>query len=160
MGYTTTFTGKINITPKLNKKEIDYLKRFGETRRVHRQNGPYYATKKGAKEQGRDIIDYNSPPEGQPGLWCQWEPTEDGTALQWDGSEKFYSSVEWMQYLIKHFLQENPLAKALEPNNFKFLKGHTLNGTIEARGESQLDLWQLVVTNNVVETKRGRVVYE
>ena len=26
------------------------------------------------------VTDHNRPPEGQPGLWCQWVPNEDGTA--------------------------------------------------------------------------------
>lgn len=35
----------------------------------------------------------------------------DGTAIQWDGGEKFYASSEWMQYLIKHFFGFNAIAK-------------------------------------------------
>jgi hypothetical protein len=48
-------------------------------------------------KQGHDlsIIDHNYPPENQPGLWCQWIPNEDGTAICWDGGEKFYNSIEW-----------------------------------------------------------------
>lgn len=42
---------------------------------------------------------------GQPGLRCQWEPTEDGTAIKWNGEEKFYKSPEWMTYLIDTFLK-------------------------------------------------------
>src|SRR5436190_22386239 len=35
------------------------------------------------------ILDYNTAPKGQPGLWCQWIPNEDGTAIEWNGTEKF-----------------------------------------------------------------------
>jgi hypothetical protein len=62
------------------------------------------------------ILDANAPPSGQPGLWCQWIPTDDGRALTWSGGEKFTSPVEWLQYLIDHFL---------EP------WGYRLNGVVE-----------------------------
>ena len=52
-----------------------------------------------------DIRDFNKPPAGQPGLWCRWEPTKDGTAIKWNGVEKFYYSEEWMTYLIEVFLK-------------------------------------------------------
>ena len=39
----------------------------------------------------------NTPPFGQPGLWCQWVPTDDGHALVWNGHEKFYRSSGWMR---------------------------------------------------------------
>ena len=75
-----------------------------------------------------DIIDYNSPPKGQPGLWCQWVPTHDGKFIVWDGNEKFYNSAEWMTYLIEHFIGDRPKAKKELP----FLQGHTCNGRILA----------------------------
>lgn len=32
----------------------------------------------------------------QPGLWCQWIISDDGTKLEWDGNEKFYNYTEWL----------------------------------------------------------------
>jgi len=58
-----------------------------------RTNGPYYI---GGGDFGQarenDIIDYNRPPEGQPGLWCQGVASEDGTEIHWNGAKKFYYS--------------------------------------------------------------------
>ena len=148
MGYTTEFQGRIEIVPPLNQEEIDYLTKFNNTRRMNRRNGPYFVDGSGFMGQGRDddIIDNNKPPAGQPGLWCQWVPTEDGTALVWDEGEKFYNSVEWMAYLIEHFLKPGALAMGQLP----FLQGHLLNGTIKAQGEDMDDRWKLVVTDNIV----------
>ena len=50
------------------------------------------------------ILHCNEPPRGQPGLWCKWVPNEDGPVLVWSGAEKFYDYVEWLTYLIEHFL--------------------------------------------------------
>ena len=50
------------------------------------------------------VMDFNRPPSGQPGLWCQWVVSDDGATLEWDGGEKFYHYVEWLEYLIKHFI--------------------------------------------------------
>jgi len=43
-------------------------------------------------------------PRIQPGLWCQWTATDDGTAIVWDGGEKFYNYIEWLQYLQAQIL--------------------------------------------------------
>ena len=66
------------------------------------------------------IIDYNLPPEGQPGLWCQWVPTEDLMGIEWDEGEKFYDYVAWLEYIVKHFLKP---------------WGYVLNGEVDWGGE-------------------------
>lgn len=159
MGYTTEFDGSVSIEPPLNEQEIAFLKVFSGTRRMNRKKGPYYAVDDGDYGQNRedDIINYNRPPPGQPGLCCQWIPTEDGSEIEWDGGEKFYNSVEWMCYIIDHFLAPNAKAKDILP----FLQAnHTVNGEIEAQGEESDDRWKLIVKNNKVTTKRGRTVYD
>jgi hypothetical protein len=159
MGYSTDFYGSVTVDPPLDEAEIAYLQKFSGSRRMDRTEGPYYVDG-GSGSRGQDkpgnVIDYNSPPEGQPGLWCQWVPTEDGTAIEWDGREKFYDANEWMEYLIVHFIGSNPLARAALP----FLKSHTVNGTIEAQGEDSDDRWRLVVKDNVVTVVQGKWVWE
>lgn len=151
MGYTTTFQGQIDIVPPLNQEEIDYLKKFSNSRRMLCDQGPYFVDRGGycGQDAGPDVIDYNRPPTGQPGLWCKWEPTEDGTAIEWNGAEKFYDSAEWMQYLIDHFLKPGAEAKDALP----FLQAnHVCIGAIKAQGEDMDDRWKLIVDNNVVTT--------
>lgn len=147
MGYHTDFSGQIDVVPPLNAEEIAYLKKFAETRRMNRINGPYFVDGTGYMGQNRDpdVIDSNAPPKGQPGLWCHWVPTDDGAAIEWDGGEKFYDSVEWMLYLIDHFLKPGALAPLP-----LLQKNHVLNGTIEAQGEDSDDRWDLIVENNQV----------
>ena len=145
MGYSTDFEGDIGIEPPLSLKEVNFLNKFSDSRRVHRENGPYCCD-----DNVSDVIDHNQPPQGQPGLWCQWVPDESGSAIIWDGNEKFYCAGEWMVYVIEHFLKENPLAKAENPEEFEFLQGHTLNGEICAQGDESDDRWQIEVKDNVV----------
>lgn len=158
MGYTTEFYGEISIEPPLNQQEIEFLEKFNNTRRMKRKKGPYYVDGTGYAGQDHepDIIDYNEPPEEQPNLWCQWTPNKDGSAIEWDEGEKFYDAAEWMQYLIDHFVGSSPLAKQELP----FLQPHVLNGEIEAKGDDRDDHWLLIVGNNLVSTKQGRVVYD
>lgn len=162
MGYTTDFSGEVSINPPLNKKEIEYLQKFNQTRRMSRMNGPYFVDGTGDYGQGRDsdILDFNRPPEGQPGLWCNWTPTEDGTAIEWDGGEKFYNAEKWMAYLIKHFVGSDPIAKREHPEEFSFLQGHDLNGRIDAQGEDYDDKWLLIVENNKVKVADVIVTYD
>jgi len=157
MGYTTDFNGSIKIDPPLNQDEIEFLQKFNETRRMDRKNGPYYVNGSGYTGQGHDpdIINYNRPPQGQPGLWCQWTVNDEGTEIEWDGGEKFYHADDWMTYIIEHFLKPNPIAKP----QFPFLQGHICNGTVEAQGEEPSDMWRLIVINNVVEKKHPTITW-
>lgn len=81
------------------------------------------------------ILDSNSPPEGQPGLWCKWTPNQDGTAYHWSGAEKFYDYVEWMQYLLDHFLTP---------------WGYKLSGRVDWQGEDEPDKGFMVIYNGRV----------
>jgi len=148
MGYTTEFEGSIAVEPPLDAAEVAYLRKFSQTRRMYRAKGPYFVEGAGEYGQGHDsdIIDYNRPPEGQPGLWCQWTPAEDGRSIGWDGGEKFYEAARWMSYLVEHFLGSAPRAASQIP----FLKGHRLSGTIAAQGEDPSDRWLLTVDGDTV----------
>lgn len=166
MGYTTEFYGEVTVTPPLNEAERTYLRRFSETRRMFRANGPYYlGTGQFGQDEEPDVWDYNRPPAGQPGLWCQWVPTADGTGIEWDGGEKFYDAPEWMAYIIDHFLRGHAVASTRTADHdhrqfAEFTFDHHVNGMIEAQGEDPDDRWRLVVTDNVVTTQTGRVVFE
>lgn len=158
MGYTTDFWGEVTVSPPLDTSEIDFLNRFAGSRRMNRKKGPYFAEPGGNYGQDRtdDIINYNDPPPGQPGLWCQWIPSDDGKTIGWDGGEKFYNSVEWMQYIIDHFLRPGAIAKAELP----FLQAnHVVSGIIDAQGEEPDDRWRLVVTNNKVTQQYASISF-
>ncbi len=168
MGYTTDFAGEVIIVPPLNGDEIAYLNDFATTRRMDRTGGPYFVKGEGDFGQGNgpdQVNNHNGPPTGQPGLWCQWRPGDDGNVIEWDGGEKFYNSVEWMEYLIDHFLKPGAVASTVEDideqdariRNFTF--DHVLNGEIYAQGEDYDDRWKLVVENNVVKTAQAVITY-
>ncbi len=167
MGYTTTFEGKVKISPPLNKEEIKFLKFFCGVAHIKRKHSEayYFLQKRNfltemiskiyiqfwsfwgyELESGaqKEIIDDGSPPDGQPSKWCQFMPTDDGHYIVWDGLEKFYYSLEWMQYLIDHFIGDDPKAKSELP----FLQSHVLNGEMKAFGEDEEDRWILKVKNN------------
>ena len=153
MGYTTTFTGSVTVTPPLNPVEVSYLQSFNDSRRMARAKGPYFVRGGGDRGQARDpdITDYNNPPEGQPGLWCGWRPSDDGTSIGWDGVEKFYFAEAWMTYLIEHFLATPAYASGhaeVDERLAGFTFDHVLNGVIHAQGEEEDDTWDLIVRDN------------
>ena len=159
MGYETEFTGSVQVVPPLNEAEIAFLKRFANTRRMDRANGPYFVDGSGYAGQGDDpdIRDSQKPPEGQPGLWCKWEASADGSAVAWNGHEKFYNAAEWMAYLIEHFLKPGAVASGpreetwvYPPEFAEFTFDHVVNGRIEAEGEEPEDVWRIEVHDNVL----------
>ncbi|HAG84214.1 MAG TPA: hypothetical protein DCL61_24420 [Cyanobacteria bacterium UBA12227] len=155
MGYTTTFDGVFTLNQRLFDSQVLYLLAFAGTRRVRRdvtllQNVPDPAREAVGLPLGKDggyfvnqqwdqetdwisAIDYNKPPIDQPSLWCQWIPTSDGNGIQWDGGEKFYHYIAWLQYLMIHFL---------EP------WGYQLSGEVKWQGEDPTDTGHIIVENN------------
>ena len=144
MGYTTDFSGRFELNKQLSPKMAQYLKLFNETRRMQRNTdevfgvqGEFFVFGGGDFGQDREpnIVDYNEPPATQPSLWCQWTPSDDLMAIEWDCGEKFYSYTEWLVYLIN---------KILAPN------GYVLNGVVEWQGEEVGDVGEIFVENNRV----------
>jgi hypothetical protein len=159
MGYTTTFEGSFKLNKPLTTSQIAYLKRFAGTRRMKRNadmtrkrpdparlrvklpvgvEGEYFVGEGGfaGQQESPDILEYNDPPCTQPGLWCKWEPTPDGKEIEWNGAEKFYDYIEWLEYIIDHFLK---------PWN------RTLSGKVRWQGEDGSDRGVIKVTNNKVQ---------
>ena len=144
MGYTTDFSGEFKLNKKLSAKMQEFLKAFNETRRMGRKQpaefgveGEFFVgnLKNMGQDKTPDVIDQNTPPRTQPGLWCGWEPSEDGLSIRHDGGEKFYYYTEWLLYLIH---------KILAPN------GYILNGEITWQGEETGDVGELTVVDNKV----------
>lgn len=150
MGYTTDFSGSFELNKELEPNMKMFLTKLNETRRMKRNvsdkfgiDGEFFVDSEGSFGQGStsDIVDFNEPPSTQPGLWCQWTPTQDGMGIEWDGGEKFYYYTEWLVYLI---------AKVLEPN------GYVLNGVVQWQGEDIGDVGEIFVEDNKVFTQEWK----
>lgn len=170
MGYTTEFFGQFTFDKKLPKSLYNYLKRFSNTRRMKRDNnkikqnfpnwkdlcfmsklganGEYFAPLDDNYGQSREdsIVDYNSPPNSQPSLWCDWEPfaknkeddnynniEEIEAYLAWNYVEKFYNYIEWLDYEIANFLIPS---------------GISLSGAVLATGEDIQDISLIIIDDN------------
>jgi len=158
MGYTTDFSGSVEVSPALSQEEQEFLWRFADTRHCQRKEGLYYLRKDEEDiNSGGTVTNGNDPEQGAPGLWCQWVPTDDGTGIEWDGGENFYSAEQWLSFLIEHFLKPNCRAKQADPERFAFLQEHTCNGEIFASGEDSEDHWRITVMDNVVYVHRAHI---
>lgn len=154
MGYTTEFEGRFTLNKPLDAETADFLRKFSETRRMARKLDPKYGVEgefyvDGGGEYGQahepNILNYNSPPRTQPGLWCQWAPTEDNLGIEWNGAEKFYHYVEWLKYLIANFIAP---------------KGYVLGGEVKFQGEEMHDAGIIKCSENTVKVTRLRPVEE
>src|SRR5258708_1195066 len=114
-----SFDGAFAINPTLRPEHKKYLKRFAEIRHMLWDiekletiadpirnaaglplgpDGIYFTGITNVEwDHGRGchshpaLIDSNERPSLIPNHWCQWISNEEGTALQWDGEEKFYT---------------------------------------------------------------------
>jgi len=201
MGYSTYFSGSLELSRPATAEEREYVNRIADTRRMQRDvtklmelykgehgypfakdktnadevygfKGEYFAMNDGDMGQSGDVsvIDHNAASgeiawkdyDGdwqkrdelqkainadiikQPGLWCQWR-LDDETTLAWDGSEKFYNYIEWLQYLIAHFF---------EPWGIK------LNGESYWQGEDNSDMGKIEIIDNVINIYETEVEYK
>ena len=174
MGYTTKFEGSFEFEEPLTDEMIQYINRFSTTRRIKRnvvkiketysdwknlsfngdlgKDGEYFVGDSEwildwkSKDDSFDtsIINYNEPPAKQPGLWCQWVVSLDGKHLEWDGNEKFYNYVEWLEYLINHFFT---------PSNI------FMNGSVMWRGENVEDIGKITVKHNKITVTKGKLTF-
>lgn len=169
MGYTTEFEGAFYFSKPLQDRHIDYIKKFSNTRRMARDfkkatmmpdherhmaelpigtEGAFFVGGLGFCGQDEDasIIDYNRPPRSQPSLWCKWVCSDDGTRLEWDGGEKFYAYIEWLEYLISTFFDP---------------WGYKLNGKVEWQGEDPDDTGTIIVDDNkIINTTKLQTSYD
>jgi hypothetical protein len=169
MGYTTEFEGAFFFDKPLKEHHVEYLKKFADTRRMARNfkkasmmadplreraelpigtEGAFFVGGIGfaGQEEDDSIIDYNRPPKTQPSLWCKWVASDDGTRLLWNGAEKFYAYLEWLQYLIDTFF--GPW-------------GYNLNGKVEWQGEDPHDVGTIIVDDNkIINTTKLQTSYD
>lgn len=149
MGYTTDFFGQFDLDKPLDDETYDLLIGLNETRRMARNVNPKYGVEgefycKGkdtfGSTQDKNVIDYNKPPKTQPGLWCQWKPTEDRLNIEWDGGEKFYYYTEWIQYLMDAILKP---------------RGYTLTGSVSFQGEDHEDRGTITIKNGKARARQA-----
>ena len=110
MGYTTDFNGFLEFNRKLTQEELETYDKF--------------------KEQKHED-------SYKPSIWLQWEVSV-GTSvdyLEWDGVEKFYNHIEWLEYIIKYIFK---------------VWGLVLNGKIRWIGEELCDMGIIEVKDNQV----------
>jgi len=169
MGYTTIFQGQFELDPTLTPAHKNYLKAFSVTRHVRwnaewldqmeddpiRQAVGLPLGEEGLYFTGSIAFGLNpfwdhpaltsdgysySPAGAPPDFWCKWEPNAEGTAIQWNGMEKFHHSLQWLQFLLDHFL---------------IPWGYTLNGQVHWQGESDEvnDEGIIAVIKNQITTK-------
>jgi hypothetical protein len=162
MGYRVQVIGHIDVKPRLNDHEFEYLTAFAESRRWSRPQGPLWApsTPFGLDEEavGASTHDINTPPGGQPGLWCPWVPSCAGACLvvREDGTDgKNYGVTPWLQYVIDTFLRPGASAHG-EPGFEDFSFDHDLSGAVAAHRSDTGELWLVRVRGHVVQHESVR----
>ncbi len=116
MGYTTEFIGQLEISKPLDDSAVSAI---GDLNKIS------FASE---NKEGKKL--------GQPESRCQWVVAPDKKHIVWDGNEKFYYYMEWLEYIVRNIL---------EP------KGYMVSGELMAEGEDvQNDVSKITVKNNKI----------
>lgn len=152
MGLHTSYLGHVRVAPALNPDEIEFLRRFNQTRHCGDDDTPLRTVQHPAEnEPAGDVEAYNRAAPGKPGLWCPWTCCATGCCLHWDGVEKPYAPREWLSYLVDTFLRpgaalsDDPRARRL---GLSF--DHVLNGMLVGERRETAELFALEVHDNAV----------
>jgi hypothetical protein len=121
MGYTTQFSGKFALTPPLKLSQYSLLKKIEEN----------------DSREWKGIAKLKDLP-APPAYHCDWAVSEDGDTLSWNGNEKFYDYVEWLQWMIDNFFSK---------------WGVTVDGTVHYQGDEIGDHGKITIKNNVIKKK-------
>jgi len=160
MGYTTNFEGEFTFNKQVDKELEKYVNNFARTRHMLyntewiKKELPFWRAFTFDGNLGKNgclIADENHvfdvwPNENEkwvkdvndsgdcPSLWANWK-IENNT-LVWNGAEKFYSYVEWLEFYITNFF---------EPNDLK------LSGVVYFYGEDREDCGSIIIDENFVK---------
>lgn len=170
MGYSTDFFGKFNLDKKLTDDQAEYLRLYSDTRHCTRRGSTsnlmdrlnipfgkdgefvaeiednYFSNSKKDRDSYRTlVIDYNDPPGDCPGLWCNWAPTKDNFGIEWNGAEKFYNYVEWLNFILENFLVP---------------WGYNLTGYVRFQGEDQFDKGYIRIKNNFAYIDLENLIFD
>jgi hypothetical protein len=111
MGYTTSFEGRF---------ELDRLPHAEVIVQINALSGA----------DGRELKN------GAPDAYCPWELTKDCRGIEWDGGEKAYRYIEWLQYIIDHVLKP---------------AGVGIGGTVSYSGEDVTDAGIIAIEGGQVK---------
>lgn len=117
MGYSTEFEGEFKLNKKLDKETHKLL---------------------------ADLDNNIDSFKDNPGFRCDWTPSDDGKYIHWNGSEKFYEYIAWIEFILDRILLP---------------RGYTLNGVVTWHGESSGDIGRITATGKAIEAKRARISY-
>ena len=120
MGYDTTFDGMFRLDRPLTPEHKVVLDELAQEE--------HFA--------GGDAKPIREARSGRPCIYCQWKPTADGMFIIWDMGEKFYGWLEWLTYIVEHYLKP---------------WGYRLNGEVRWRGDDRSDSGIIFVKDNRIE---------
>jgi hypothetical protein len=115
MGYTTDFSGAFTVEPPVSAEHMALYREIVETER-------------------------DEMPTGAPDAYLQWELSDDGSRLEWDGNEKFYHYVDWLTWLIAEWFRP---------------RGYTLSGSVKYQGDDVGDMGELSIADGIVTQERA-----
>lgn len=97
--------------------------------------------------EAKELLEFNDDPDTipqpKPGDgYMQWVPAESLEAIVWDGNEKFYDYTPWLRWMCD-WLQKRGIGAC---------------GQLLWRGEDRSDAGEILVVDNVVSDRKGKVV--
>ena len=109
MGYTTEFCGTIAVTPAL---PLEFIERWNKA--TEGTPGKRYVSsyRDGVSDEPDMLPGF---PGRKPRAWCQWvlvaNQDDAYTGIEWDGNEKFYDYINWLQFLVAAIRNVEPDAE-------------------------------------------------
>jgi hypothetical protein len=165
MGHSTTYLGRLDVTPPLNASEIDWLRAYAAADRrcysdtydvamnprAHARE--VYAAAE-ASPQRSSFTELLSRGQEAPGARCDWVPCGEGCCLSWQRTEKSNIGEQWLRFIVDHFLRPNAHASSSMNADFEaFTFDHVASGTIAAERDDSRELYLIRAEDNAIWTE-------
>lgn len=143
MGYTTEFSGSFYVKngKTIDEKTIRLLRAFDHNSHDYAQvKKEFQIFLTEMKSNG--TLDPNEPYEENHDGYNQWTIQNlryfgrEFQSIRWDGVEKFYGYVAWLEHIIKYLFAPS---------------GYIIEGNVKYFGEDDYDMGFIKVENNVVK---------
>lgn len=162
MGFSTAYLGRLDIEPRLNAQEVEWLRAYARTHRPFHPDDPYAVPMNPGAEHLHHPASsplpgggYALPSGPVTGLdRCDWQPCVDGCCLVWDKVEKSNAAARELRYLVDHFLRPDAHAATDGRDDFApFTFDHHVSGVIAAERDDTRELFLVVADDNSIEER-------
>ncbi|MGL4174839.1 MAG: hypothetical protein ACRCSN_02080 [Dermatophilaceae bacterium] len=153
MGYDTEYLGHLEVTPPLNRVEVEWLSGFADWGALP-DGDPFTLPmnpRAALATAFRNAGDGMTGPRNIPRGTRDWRVSDDGTRISWRRAPKSNDAVHTLTFLVETYLGVDAAARSSgNPDFVAFTFDHRLDGLIVGERDDTEELFLLEVRDSII----------